>query len=64
MPLLQAGGAGGAPGQICGFLPEFARPYLGGGEPVIRRALAYQRGVTLAWREAAVKARPFLAGVF
>lgn len=55
-------------GRYAGFLPEFAKPYLGGGVPVIRRmlepALAYQRGVALAWREAGVKARPFLAGVF
>jgi DNA-binding transcriptional LysR family regulator len=51
-------------GRYAGMLPEFARPTFGENNAVITRtiepSLRYERNLVLAWRDARLRARPFL----
>ncbi len=55
-------------GRYAGFLPEFAKGTAFAGSPAImqrpiEKGLCYERSLTLAWREATVRARPVLEKV-
>ena len=52
-------------GRYAGFLPEFAKGTAFAGSPAViqrpmEKSLHYERSLTLAWREATVRARPVL----